>query len=60
MGCIPIEAEQLVEADLWVLDAQDNIENVSGDHREEVQFELEAFRVAFTELRLILYQETLL
>lgn len=33
LGCdIPIEAEQLVEADLWVLDAKNSIENVSGDH----------------------------
>lgn len=29
---IPIEAEQLVQADLWVLDAKNSIENVSGDH----------------------------
>lgn len=32
VGDIPIEAEQLVEADLWVLDAKNSIENVSGDH----------------------------
>lgn len=32
VGNIPIEAEQLVEADLRVLDAKNSIENVSGDH----------------------------
>lgn len=29
---IPVEAEQLVKSNLRVLDAEDNIEDVSGDH----------------------------
>lgn len=32
VGDIPIEAEQLVEADLWILDPKNGIENVGGDH----------------------------
>lgn len=58
--CVPVEPEELVEADLGVLDAQGEVQHISGNHGDKVQFELEAFHVAFTQLLLVLHQKTLL
>lgn len=58
--CVPVESEELVEADLGVGEAEDDIQHVGGNHGDQVQFELEAFHVTFTQLQLILHQQTLL
>lgn len=45
---VPVEPAQFVEADLGVGDAEDKVQKISGDHGDQVQFELEAFHVALT------------
>lgn len=57
--CVPVEPEELVETDLRVLDTQGKVQHVSGNHGHKVQFELEAFLVALTQLPLVLHQKTL-
>lgn len=44
----PVESEEFVEADLGVLEAEDEVQQVGGNHGDQVQFELEAFHVALT------------
>ncbi len=57
---VPVEPEELVKADLGVGEANDQVQQVSWNHGDQVQFELEAFHVALTQLLLVLYKQTLL
>lgn len=53
---VPVEPEELVEADLGVGDANYEVHHVGGNHGDQVQFELEAFNVALAQFLLILHQ----
>lgn len=41
-------SQQLVDADLWVVEAEEEIEEVSGHHGDEIETKLEAVDVAIT------------
>lgn len=56
---LPVEPEELVEADLRVPDAEHEVEHVRGNHGDQVQFELKALHVALTQFPFILHQKTL-
>ena len=53
------DSQQLVEADLWVVEAKVQVEDVSGQHGDNIETELEAGDVAITEHLLIFHQKAL-
>lgn len=42
------DSQQFVDADLWIVEAEDEIEEVSGKHRDEIETKLEALDVAIS------------
>lgn len=53
------DSQQLVEADLWVVEAVVQIQDVSGQHGDEVETKLEAGHVAIPEQLLVFHQQAL-
>lgn len=53
------DSQQLVDANLWVVKAKVEIEDVSGKHGDNIKMKLEASGVAILEELLIFYQEAL-
>lgn len=53
-------SQQLVNADFWVVEAKDEVEDVCGQHGDEIETKLEAADVTLPEQLLIFHQQTLL
>ena len=53
------DSQQLVDADLRVVEAQEEIEDVCGQHGDNIQAKLEGAGVAIPQQLLIFHQQTL-